>query len=82
LLWRLADLVEGELARPAETETRDESLPLSVQQAFAIPNSVQTLRYYAGWCTKISGVATPLSIPGVLHHTARVPVGVCGLITP
>ena len=82
LLWRLADLVERELAQLAETETRDEGLPLSVQQAFAIPNSVQTLRYYAGWCTKISGVATPLSIPGVLHHTARVPVGVCGLITP
>jgi aldehyde dehydrogenase (NAD+)/betaine-aldehyde dehydrogenase len=40
------------------------------------------LRYYAGWCTKITGVTSPVSIPGMLHYTRREPVGVCALITP
>jgi aldehyde dehydrogenase (NAD+)/betaine-aldehyde dehydrogenase len=40
------------------------------------------LRYFAGWCTKITGVNSPVSIPGMLHYTRREPVGVCALITP
>src|SRR5699024_4636393 len=47
-----------------------------------IGTSIEHLRYYAGWVTKITGETNPISFPDTLHYTRREPVGVCALITP
>ena len=44
--------------------------------------SVNHLRYYAGWPTKIEGETIPVSARDVLCYTLREPVGVCGQIVP
>ncbi|MGP3920853.1 aldehyde dehydrogenase family protein [Nonomuraea sp. 10N515B] len=82
LLWRLADLVEQHALELAEIETRDNGMPVGLNQQFVLPNVIDVLRYYAGWATKITGVSSPVSIPGFAHHTRREPLGVCALITP
>lgn len=82
LLNRLADLIEEHTGELAELETLDQGQPLGLSTHISVPNAVEHFRYYAGWATKITGVTTPLSIPGVDHRTRREPIGVCGLITP
>jgi len=47
--------------------------------------SIETWRYFAGWCDKIHGLTIPISHARPnrnLTFTRREPIGVCGLITP
>lgn len=82
LLWRIADLVEDNAEPLAELETRDQGQPIGVARNVSVSMAAEVFRYYAGWCTKIEGATSPVSVPGALHYTRREPVGVCALITP
>ena len=82
LLWRIADLIERHSDELAEWETRDQGQPLGVSRTVSVPGAVEHFRYFAGWCTKIEGAVTPVSVPDTLAYTRREPVGVCGLIAP
>ena len=81
LLWRIADLVEEHADELGELESRDQGQSVAFAR-FSMGGAADMLRYFAGWCTKITGVNSPVSIPGMLHYTRREPVGVCALITP
>jgi len=70
LLYRLADLLE-----------RDKEYLAMLD----IPNSIDTIRYFAGWADKIEGRTIPTAgVFGrpVFNYTIREPVGVIGAITP
>lgn len=83
LLWRLADLLETRATEFAELETLDNGKPVTMSKWVDVPASVATLRYWAGWCTKIAGETRAVDLPGdYLAMTLREPVGVAGLITP
>jgi aldehyde dehydrogenase (NAD+) len=43
--------------------------------------AVETLRYYAGWCDKLTGDTLPVDGP-YFAYTLREPVGVVGAIVP
>ncbi|MGH8868214.1 MAG: aldehyde dehydrogenase family protein [Actinomycetes bacterium] len=81
LLWKIADLVEENADELAELESRDQGQSVGFARG-SMSGAAEMLRYYAGWCTKITGVTSPVSVPGMLHYTRREPVGVCALITP
>jgi acyl-CoA reductase-like NAD-dependent aldehyde dehydrogenase len=81
LLWRIADLVEQHAGELGELESRDQGQSVAFARG-SMAGAADMLRYFAGWCTKITGVTSPVSIPGMLHYTKREPVGVCALITP
>lgn len=82
LLWRVADLIEANIAELAEIESRDNGMSMRDAQAFGLPGAAEHFRYFAGWCTKIEGSLAPVSFPNTLHYTRREPVGVCALIVP
>ncbi|MFF5112850.1 aldehyde dehydrogenase family protein [Streptosporangium sp. NPDC000509] len=82
LLWRIAELIERDAADLAELETRDQGQPISMSSGVNVVLSAQVFRYYAGWCTKIEGKLSSVSVPDTLHYTRREPVGVCAIITP
>ncbi len=83
ILWRIADLVEARREEFAELETLDNGKPITMSTWVDVPAAVSTLRYWAGWCTKISGETRTVDMPGeFLAMTLREPVGVVGLITP
>lgn len=83
LLWRIADLIEARKEEFAELETLDNGKPITMSKWVDVPASVSALRYWAGWCTKISGETRAVDMPGeFLAMTLREPVGVVGLITP
>lgn len=47
--------------------------------------SIETWRYFAGWCDKIQGATVPISHARPnrnLTMTRKEPIGVCGLVTP
>jgi len=83
LLWRIADLLEARSREFAELETLDNGKPVAMSASADVPASVATLRYWAGWCTKIAGETHAVDRPGdYIAMTLREPVGVVGLITP
>ncbi|HUH63512.1 MAG TPA: aldehyde dehydrogenase family protein, partial [Terracidiphilus sp.] len=84
LMWKLADLLERRLEEFAQLESLDQGKPVTMARLADIPISVDQLRYYAGWATKIEGNTIPISAQGgnFLAYTLREPVGVVGQIIP
>jgi phenylacetaldehyde dehydrogenase len=87
LIWRLADLVEQHAERLSMLDSIDSGKPINEMIYFDIPFTVDVLRYYAGWPTKITGDTIPISYParqgGKFHaYTLKEPVGVVGAIVP
>lgn len=87
LIWRLADLVEANAQELAELEALDAGMPIGEARYVDIALSIDILRYFAGWPTKITGDTVPVSFPttmgGAYHaYTLREPVGVVAAIVP
>ncbi|MDQ3759031.1 MAG: aldehyde dehydrogenase family protein [Actinomycetota bacterium] len=81
LLNSLAELIKANSDELAELESIDNGKPLAMARG-DVAASVNHLRYYAGWPTKIEGETIPVSARDVLCYTLREPVGVCGQIIP
>jgi aldehyde dehydrogenase (NAD+) len=80
LLSRAADLLEARLDDIARLETQQNGKTL-FESKIELTLSVNTLRYYAGWCDKITGDTLPVEGPFFVY-TLREPVGVVGAIVP
>lgn len=80
ILFELARLVLEHRHELAVLESLDMGAPISISEKW-IENSARTLRYFAGWATKVFGETLP-SDGQRFMYTLREPVGVCGLITP
>jgi len=63
LLLKWADLVEANADMLAELESLDNGKLVMFAKMIDIPASVQLIRYYAGWATKIEGATTNVSVP-------------------
>jgi acyl-CoA reductase-like NAD-dependent aldehyde dehydrogenase len=81
-LDRLADLVAANADELAQLESLDTGKPVALAKIVDVAKTVDHLRYFAGWPTKIAGQVIPVSQPGVHVYTRREPVGVCGQIIP
>src|SRR5699024_6190034 len=82
LMLNLADLIERNAVELSHLETLDNGMPLN-QSYNMVLGAAEDFRYYAGWCTKISGETLEPSTPGNLFtYTRKEPVGVCGAIIP
>jgi phenylacetaldehyde dehydrogenase len=85
MINRLADLVEANLDELAELESIDNGKPRIASAGYDLPKCVETLRYMAGWATKLSGEhVEPAALPtGAVHaYVRREPVGVAVQIVP
>ena len=82
-LLRLADLVEANRQTLAEIESLDAGKAIEGCKVVDIDASAETLRYMAGWATKIDGATRPVSTPGEhFAYTLKEPVGVVAAIVP
>lgn len=84
LLNKLADALEANLVEFAEIESVDVGKSLQDAKDIDIQGTIDTLRYFAGWASKIGGRSTEASnMPGeYLAYTRKEPVGVIGVIVP
>ena len=90
VLWRVADLIDQNAAMLAELESLNAGMTPAQAQA-TVSVSSEWFRYYAGWCTKIEGIAADVNTAGLgltgvdsrMHaYTLKEPYGVVGLIFP
>ena len=70
LMYSLAELIKANVAELAELESLDNGKPLAYAKG-DIAASVNHLRYYAGWPTKIEGETIPVSARDVLCYTLQ-----------
>ncbi|WP_157218099.1 aldehyde dehydrogenase family protein [Flavisphingomonas formosensis] len=87
LLLKLADLVEANAEELAELETLDNGKILMMARYGDLRLAIDSLRYMAGWATKIEGTTISPSFAYVpdarfASQTLREPVGVVGQIIP
>jgi phenylacetaldehyde dehydrogenase len=83
LLLKLADLIESHGDEIALLETLDNGMPFRMARYGGVMGAAESLRYHAGWATKMHGATINLSMPGEWHaYTLREPVGVVGQIVP
>jgi phenylacetaldehyde dehydrogenase len=85
MIDKLADLIERDLDELAELESIDNGKPKSASAGFDLPRCISTLRYMAGWATKIAGqtIEPAMHPAGSFHsYVRREPIGVAVLIVP
>jgi acyl-CoA reductase-like NAD-dependent aldehyde dehydrogenase len=85
LLNHFAQAIEDRAEDFADLESLDVGKPGIEPRMIDLPQTVATLRHYAGWADKLEGRAVPT--PGymgrpTLNYTIRQPVGVVAAITP
>jgi acyl-CoA reductase-like NAD-dependent aldehyde dehydrogenase len=85
LLNHFAQAIEDRAEDFADLESLDVGKPGIEPRVIDLPQTVATLRHYAGWADKLEGRAVPT--PGymgrpTLNYTIRQPVGVVAAITP
>ncbi|KAF7301348.1 NAD-aldehyde dehydrogenase [Mycena indigotica] len=66
----------------AELETLNNGKPFKIARDFDIGDSVQCLRYFAGWADKLAGETLEVDNKTKFAFTKREPIGVCGQIIP
>ncbi|MFF9184233.1 aldehyde dehydrogenase family protein [Streptomyces misionensis] len=74
ILLQIADAMEEHAEELATLESLDMGAPLALSR-WMVSHSVEVVRHYAGWPTKIYGQTAP-SEPGQFHYTVRQPLGV------
>ncbi|KAJ7273767.1 NAD-aldehyde dehydrogenase [Mycena rebaudengoi] len=82
LINRLADLIEANAQELGELESLNNGKPLRMARDGDIGDSVQCLRYYAGWADKIIGQSLEVDNKIKFAFTKHEPIGVCGQIIP
>lgn len=85
LLWRLADLIERDAQVIAELECLNNGKSVQMARLVDVQLSIDSLRYMAGWATKLSGTTVDPSLPlmpdSQFHaFIRREAVGVVGAI--
>jgi aldehyde dehydrogenase (NAD+) len=81
LLYKLADEIEKRADEFAQLETLDNGKPIRESRWVDVVQTVETFRYYAGWCTKLEGETNTVNSK-FFTYTLREPVGVVGQIIP
>ncbi|MEP6907819.1 MAG: aldehyde dehydrogenase family protein, partial [Pseudoxanthomonas sp.] len=81
MIETLADAIEANADDFALIESLDNGMPFFGARLFNVGGAVGSLRYNAGWATRLGGETTTPSLPGEFHaYTLREPLGVAGLI--
>ncbi|KAF9469111.1 aldehyde dehydrogenase domain-containing protein [Collybia nuda] len=82
LINKLADLIERDAQELAELESLNNGKPVRIARDFDIGDTVQCLRYYAGWADKLTGQSLEVDNKTKVSFTRHEPIGVCGQIIP
>ncbi|KPP68339.1 mitochondrial 10-formyltetrahydrofolate dehydrogenase-like [Scleropages formosus] len=85
LLYKLADLMEDHQEELATIEAIDSGAVYTLALKTHVGMSIQTFRYFAGWCDKIQGTTIPINQARPNHNltfTKKEPLGVCAIVIP
>ncbi|XP_070557579.1 mitochondrial 10-formyltetrahydrofolate dehydrogenase-like isoform X2 [Ptychodera flava] len=85
LMFKLADLMDEHRDELATLESLDSGAVYTLALKTHVGMSIDTFRYFAGWCDKIQGVTIPINNARPnrnLTYTKREPLGVCAIVIP
>uniref|UniRef100_A0A3Q0QS14 10-formyltetrahydrofolate dehydrogenase n=1 Tax=Amphilophus citrinellus TaxID=61819 RepID=A0A3Q0QS14_AMPCI len=85
LIYKLADLMEEHQEELATIEAIDSGAVYTLALKTHVGMSIQTFRYFAGWCDKIQGSTIPINQARPnrnLTFTKKEPIGVCAIVIP
>jgi betaine-aldehyde dehydrogenase len=81
-MLRAADVLEAHTEELTRIEVTDTGKPYNATIEDELPPSVDHIRFFAGACRMLNGLASGEYIEGVTSGIRREPIGVCGQITP
>src|SRR5271155_1262085 len=89
IIWKIGELIDEHAEEFAQLDSLNTGMPL-MQATLQMSPCSEFFRYYAGWCSKINGVAYDVRTDGIatdayvnMHaYTLKEPYGVVGLIFP
>ncbi|XP_008295227.1 2-aminomuconic semialdehyde dehydrogenase [Stegastes partitus] len=82
VLNKLADLMEQNLEKLAQAESRDQGKTVTFARTVDIPRSVHNFRFFASSVFHHLSDCSLMDHLSCLNYTQRCPVGVAGLISP
>jgi betaine-aldehyde dehydrogenase len=82
LLFKWAQLLEDNLLRLAELESKNTGKPLKLAKDGDLPFAIDNLRFFAGACRALEGSASGEYAGGYTSVIRREPLGVVGLVAP
>ncbi|RME98910.1 MAG: aldehyde dehydrogenase [Bacteroidetes bacterium] len=81
-LSKIADLIEHQLERLSQAESRDNGKPLWLARTVDIPRAAANFRFFAHAITQFASEAHEHHGFGAINYTLREPLGVVGCISP
>ena len=81
ILQKLAELIENNLDRLAEAESKDNGKPLKLAKAVDIPRAASNFNFYATGILHYASASHAME-NSTINYTLKEPIGVCGCISP
>lgn len=82
ILIRISELLEANLQRFAEAESKDNGKPISLAKAIDIPRAASNFRFFGNAITQFSSESHESIGLQAINYTLRQPIGVVGCISP
>ncbi|MCL4156243.1 UNVERIFIED_CONTAM: hypothetical protein GTU68_029460, partial [Idotea baltica] len=82
ILIKISELLEGNLQRFAEAESKDNGKPISLAKAVDIPRAASNFRFFGNAITQFASESHESVGQNAINYTLRQPIGVVGCISP
>ena len=82
IMLKISELLETNLQRFAEAESKDNGKPVSLAKAIDIPRAASNFRFFGNAITQFSSESHESVGQNAINYTLRQPIGVVGCISP
>ncbi|SEQ08032.1 aminomuconate-semialdehyde/2-hydroxymuconate-6-semialdehyde dehydrogenase [Hyunsoonleella jejuensis] len=82
ILIKISELLEANLDRFAEAESKDNGKPISLAKAIDIPRAASNFRFFGNAITQFASESHESTGQSAINYTLRQPIGVVGCISP
>jgi aminomuconate-semialdehyde/2-hydroxymuconate-6-semialdehyde dehydrogenase len=82
ILIKISELLEANLQRFAEAESKDNGKPISLAKEVDIPRAASNFRFFGNAITQFSSESHESVGQDAINYTLRQPIGVVGCISP
>lgn len=82
ILIKISELIEANLQRLAEAESKDNGKPISLAKSVDIPRAASNFRFFANAITQFASESHESVGHDAINYTLRQPIGVVGCISP
>lgn len=81
ILYKLAVLIEANLAQLAEAESKDNGKPVSLAKTVDIPRAASNFKFFAHAASQFASESHAM-VNDAINYTLRQPIGIVGCISP